>query len=116
MEKYWGLIFLFSGRRRHTSSKRDWSSDVCSSDLGSALPAQPVLVGGGGRQQHHRARAEQGEQTPGAGPEGPDGHDPSASLRAWPRNWRNQIGRASCRGRVRNPREVGYGLQNDKEL
>src|SRR5699024_12013119 len=23
----------FSGRRRHTRSKRDWSSDVCSSDL-----------------------------------------------------------------------------------
>src|SRR5699024_12226841 len=26
-------VFLFSSRRRHTSSKRDWSSDVCSSDL-----------------------------------------------------------------------------------
>src|SRR5699024_6608443 len=26
-------IFLFSSRRRHTRSKRDWSSDVCSSDL-----------------------------------------------------------------------------------
>src|SRR5699024_11880247 len=25
--------FLFSSRRRHTRSKRDWSSDVCSSDL-----------------------------------------------------------------------------------
>src|SRR5699024_11644046 len=28
----------FSSRRRHTRSKRDWSSDVCSSDL---------IVGGG---------------------------------------------------------------------
>src|SRR5437868_8361467 len=27
------LIFFFSSRRRHTRSKRDWSSDVCSSDL-----------------------------------------------------------------------------------
>src|SRR5699024_12226158 len=27
--------FCVSSRRRHTSSKRDWSSDVCSSDLGS---------------------------------------------------------------------------------
>src|SRR5690349_8791784 len=26
-------LFFFSGRRRHTSSLRDWSSDVCSSDL-----------------------------------------------------------------------------------
>src|SRR5699024_6426652 len=25
--------FFFSSRRRHTRSKRDWSSDVCSSDL-----------------------------------------------------------------------------------
>src|SRR5437868_12922736 len=27
------LFFFFSSRRRHTRSKRDWSSDVCSSDL-----------------------------------------------------------------------------------
>src|SRR5699024_12227347 len=27
------LHFVFSSRRRHTISKRDWSSDVCSSDL-----------------------------------------------------------------------------------
>src|SRR5690349_24761819 len=26
--------FFFSSRRRHTRSLRDWSSDVCSSDLG----------------------------------------------------------------------------------
>src|SRR5690625_7135963 len=26
--------FFFSSRRRHTSWPRDWSSDVCSSDLG----------------------------------------------------------------------------------
>src|SRR5437868_15483470 len=27
------MAFFFSSRRRHTRSKRDWSSDVCSSDL-----------------------------------------------------------------------------------
>src|SRR5690606_40526927 len=27
-------MFFFSSRRRHTSFSRDWSSDVCSSDLG----------------------------------------------------------------------------------
>src|SRR5699024_11503152 len=27
------VFFFFSSCRRHTSSKRDWSSDVCSSDL-----------------------------------------------------------------------------------
>src|SRR5699024_2700697 len=29
--------FFFSSRRRHTRSKRDWSSDVCSSDLPSLV-------------------------------------------------------------------------------
>src|SRR5690349_21965053 len=27
------IFFFFSSRRRHTRSLRDWSSDVCSSDL-----------------------------------------------------------------------------------
>src|SRR5207245_5485165 len=30
------LLFFFSSRRRHTRCYRDWSSDVCSSDLLSA--------------------------------------------------------------------------------
>src|SRR5436309_14597339 len=28
-----GCLFFFSSRRRHTRFSRDWSSDVCSSDL-----------------------------------------------------------------------------------
>src|SRR5476651_1403230 len=36
-----GLFFFFSRRRRHTSYWRDWSSDVCSSDLGFH---EPVLL------------------------------------------------------------------------
>src|SRR2546429_412816 len=28
-----GVVFFFSSRRRHTRCSRDWSSDVCSSDL-----------------------------------------------------------------------------------
>src|SRR5699024_11644857 len=42
--------FLLSSRRRHTCSKRDWSSDVCSSDLGDD-PAGPAEL-----EQLHRAR------------------------------------------------------------
>src|SRR5439155_6208518 len=30
------FVFFFSSRRRHTRWPRDWSSDVCSSDLGAA--------------------------------------------------------------------------------
>src|SRR5215208_8360782 len=35
-----GVLFFFSSRRRHTIGPRDWSSDVCSSDL-SASPNAP---------------------------------------------------------------------------
>src|SRR6266513_3521915 len=31
------ISFFFSSRRRHTISNRDWSSDVCSSDLAGSL-------------------------------------------------------------------------------
>src|SRR5699024_8331902 len=34
-------VFFFSSRRRHTRSKRDWSSDVCSSDL---IPAMTSIL------------------------------------------------------------------------
>src|SRR5207249_5478240 len=46
-----------SSRRRHTRSKRDWSSDVCSSDLydvevllpaAAKYPGKLAVLGGGG--------------------------------------------------------------------
>src|SRR5687768_18292108 len=33
------FFFFFSSRRRHTRCSRDWSSDVCSSDLGHVTDA-----------------------------------------------------------------------------
>src|SRR5699024_11816183 len=36
-------LFFFSSRRRHTRSKRDWSSDVCSSDLLGDAGLLPLL-------------------------------------------------------------------------
>src|SRR5690606_40113663 len=33
------FCFFFSSRRRHTSFSRDWSSDVCSSDLSTDAAA-----------------------------------------------------------------------------
>src|SRR5690625_6014529 len=35
--KLLSVLFFFSSRRRHTRWPRDWSSDVCSSDLGEDL-------------------------------------------------------------------------------
>src|SRR5690606_40196679 len=41
-------VFFFSSRRRHTRFSRDWSSDVCSSDLKDThtTGSQAALVGG----------------------------------------------------------------------
>src|SRR5215218_3221796 len=44
------FFFFFSSRRRHTRSLCDWSSDVCSSDLGPGVGEPQVggeLVGSG---------------------------------------------------------------------
>src|SRR2546422_2980281 len=46
------FFFFFSSRRRHTRCSRDWSSDVCSSDLGGEGPGPPR-----GRARPHDARA-----------------------------------------------------------
>src|SRR5574337_1455899 len=59
----WGSLLFFSSRRRHTNLSGDWSSDVCSSDLGPCVqrvgfertgllgegrPQPPLIVGGHG--------------------------------------------------------------------
>src|SRR2546429_6301899 len=36
------LCFFFSSRRRHTRCSRDWSSDVCSSDLFMVSTRNPL--------------------------------------------------------------------------
>src|SRR5215510_16215180 len=40
---YFFFFFFFSSRRRHTRWPRDWSSDVCSSDLRVRLAGGVVL-------------------------------------------------------------------------
>src|SRR3712207_7869855 len=37
------FLFFFSSRRRHTRYWRDWSSDVCSSDLYGCVGLRPLL-------------------------------------------------------------------------
>src|SRR5699024_11382831 len=80
-------FFFFSSRRRHTRSKRDWSSDVCSSDLDPRLPpARPEL--GAGVDHGCSPAAEQTRQ----------GQQEEQQLRPQPSFYK--IGRASCRERV----------------
>src|SRR5205809_3622738 len=86
------FFFFFSSRRRHTRCSRDWSSDVCSSDL-ARRPAAPARLHHPAARQHYEgARGQRGAERRGqrrsAG--GPAGHrEPPA----------REIGRASCRER-----------------
>src|SRR2546428_12147187 len=42
------MFFFFSSRRRHTRSDRDWSSDVCSSDLTTSnIISKSISIGTG---------------------------------------------------------------------
>src|SRR5699024_11628570 len=41
---YCNFFFFFSSRRRHTRSKRDWSSDVCSSDPNLVHAAKKTVL------------------------------------------------------------------------
>src|SRR5215813_10773404 len=66
-DKYF-LFFFFSSRRRHTRCGRDWSSDVCSSDLREPAKAEVLerrgvraIVGDLGNPAAYGAAAEQAE-------------------------------------------------------
>src|SRR5690606_40730109 len=77
------FVFFFSSRRRHTRFSRDWSSDVCSSDL--AAHAQ-------------RAPPERGARGGGGEPGGAElGGAPHLRLRA-PRSEERRVGK-ECRSR-----------------
>src|SRR5690606_40917749 len=87
--------FFFSSRRRHTRFSRDWSSDVCSSDLEYLISRQPdVYIATGGPQLSGKGLA--------VGP-GIDAQQAQASLRQILGRTGiaqlNEIGRASCRDR-----------------
>src|SRR5204862_3264980 len=57
------LIFFFSSRRRHTRSLRDWSSDVCSSDLGQMTLEHRHVVVIGNETDFDRLRLFGGDET-----------------------------------------------------
>src|SRR5699024_12034231 len=91
--------FLFSSRRRHTRSKRDWSSDVCSSDLARRFRGEEMT----GFRLPGPARLQQGGGA-GAGIAVPVGHGAHLELAqravvAMLRHEPSEIGRASCRER-----------------
>src|SRR5205809_2811343 len=88
------VFFFFSSRRRHTRCSRDWSSDVCSSDLGKETNRLAIFDGlrvaaADFLLLNLAAVHAQGEQLPVGAAAEEHGRLP-----------RDEIGRASCRERV----------------
>src|SRR5207253_8715653 len=94
-------VFFFSSRRRHTRWPRDWSSDVCSSDLippVQRLRHRNLLLNRTRSPSERPSKIGQRSSTPaGIGPSISTPPDEAASR---PRRKTYEIGRASCRERV----------------
>src|SRR5205809_6829523 len=89
------FFFFFSSRRRHTRCSRDWSSDVCSSDLlrRRSGPGSDRCAARAGRRAASRPARDR--------------------LRLSALAWGRKIGRASCRERVEI--SVGAGALKKKK-
>src|SRR5207302_8364034 len=101
------FFFFFSSRRRHTRFSRDWSSDVCSSDL-PQTPSQarrrsvelPEWVS-------HQCRSP--DRRPCAAPSFSSRRGDGDRMSSPESTAAGQIGRASCRERVEKPTSGGTG-------
>src|SRR3712207_9418073 len=101
-------MFFFSSRRRHTRYWRDWSSDVCSSDLLSFGTAGMRGIRGIGRNRMNRynvGKATQGLANYILQVAGEEGKKRGVAIAYDCRidseeNAETKIGRASCRERV----------------
>src|SRR2546430_7816931 len=93
------MFFFFSSRRRHTRFDCDWSSDVCSSDLGAGLfrdaAVRPVVFPEPA--DHWRRGDLGGADAEGLGLHVP-GHNPAAGVRPVLRSEERRVGK-ECRSR-----------------
>src|SRR5258707_10720270 len=94
VSKVYFFFFFFSSRRRHTRYWRDWSSDVCSSDLLAGLEREQraAVVQHESLVLGHQARAESGVVALDEGDDVP--------VLVHRGQVDGEIGRASCRERV----------------
>src|SRR5262245_65017955 len=97
------IFFFFSSRRRHTRCLSDWSSDVCSSDLGiGRKKAEKLVVELGDRFKDVPVEISSAPRP------GEDALQALVGL-GYPAAVAEEIGRASCRGR-------GVGAGGDGRL
>src|SRR5690606_40450771 len=90
--------FYFSRRCGHTRISRDWSSDVCSSDLTAAAVATLFASPAGAVPNDPTTPATPAPVQPGTNP-GTEGTQPGTAQPEQSENESEKIGRASCRER-----------------
>src|SRR5436309_970797 len=100
-----GWVTQRSSRRRHTRFSRDWSSDVCSSDLHGTEDAASDRAGTGGGPQRHAAQDKRERGHEEGAPTHTDAFERGvderhALLVRGLGELDDEIGRASCRERV----------------
>src|SRR5690606_39418833 len=102
------FFFFFSSRRRHTRFSRDWSSDVCSSDLRQVTGPEELVARIGGDEFVALLRDADALTARGVADE------IIAAIAREHRlaDGRSEIGRASCRERVEMA--VGAGTLEEK--
>src|SRR5258706_5699406 len=88
------FLFFFSSRRRHTRLVSDWSSDVCSSDLGASL------VSPGTMEAYEHKLPKDAPLRPLFLVERDAGAKPDWTFNMLLKHGVREIGRASCRERV----------------
>src|SRR5207247_5157949 len=97
----------FSSRRRHTRSTRDWSSDVCSSDLGEGARSGRCVHAHADANGRYRFQLHAGTYTVVAVTSKPlprcSPTNATVSVNHTLRPGPYKIGRASCRERVYVP-------------
>src|SRR5206468_7352784 len=92
-------FFFFSSRRRHTRSDRDWSSDVCSSDLKQLAILQAEGVDLRRVVIVHRRNCVAVANDYSAQVDAFGLQDRELLYPVWPSGGVGEIGRASCRER-----------------
>src|SRR6266496_2586703 len=103
------FVFFFSSRRRHTSSLRDWSSDVCSSDLRRQRPR--VVDEARARDRHVGDRPQdEPRDRCGAVPQRQDGRVSHAQHLQQARRLVPRRGRAGRRARPARARRSNSGV------
>src|SRR5690606_40928276 len=100
------VVFFFSSRRRHTRFSRDWSSDVCSSDLSAAAQAElDAMLEEANRKLEEASRAAR-QATEGDGGDAPDPANPDIeALRAVIAGLRSEERRVGKEWRARGAAE-----------